>query len=165
MYLRSLTVHRNWNTRIKSFLRFIPVLCVCFVCNLVLLLLAVRFDTGDVPHSAPAAEVLGGGHFTAWRKYAQYNWECLYCGPTAVSTASEKTGVRKINTFVQGRSSAPLTVAARSGAWALIARTLGSWVRIPLKAWLSASSCLWCPVMVEDLAMGWSLVPWVVPNV
>jgi hypothetical protein len=28
----------------------------------------------------------------------------------------------------------PVTLAARSGVLALIARTLGSWVRIPLKA-------------------------------
>jgi hypothetical protein len=42
----------------------------------------------------------------------------------------------------------PVTVAVRSGAWVLAGWLLGSWVRIPLKAWMFVLclSVLCCPV-------------------
>jgi hypothetical protein len=42
----------------------------------------------------------------------------------------------------------PVTVAVRSEAWVLAGWLLGSWVRIPLKAWMFVPclSVLCCPV-------------------
>jgi hypothetical protein len=75
---------------------------VCSAHDMVFFLLAVRFNTSDVPHSAPAAEVLSSGHFKAAREDAQRNWECCR---TAVRSGSEKVGVRNTNAFVQVRNS------------------------------------------------------------
>jgi hypothetical protein len=45
-----------------------------------------------------------------------------------------------------------------------LARALGSWVRIPLEAWMSV--CVYSVFMlVKCLATGWSLVQGVLPNV
>jgi hypothetical protein len=44
------------------------------------------------------------------------------------------------------------------------ARTLESWIRIQLEAWMSV--CVYCVfVLGSDLAMGWSVVQGVLPNV
>jgi hypothetical protein len=42
----------------------------------------------------------------------------------------------------------PITVAVRSEAWVLVGWFLGSWVRIPLEAWMfiPCLSVLCCPV-------------------
>jgi hypothetical protein len=45
-----------------------------------------------------------------------------------------------------------------------LARTLGSWVRIPLEAWMSVCVYSVC-VLGSGLATGWSLVQGVLPNV
>jgi hypothetical protein len=41
----------------------------------------------------------------------------------------------------------PITVTSRSEAWALIGRTLGSWVLIPLKAWMFVLDFMCCVVL------------------
>jgi hypothetical protein len=48
----------------------------------------------------------------------------------------------------------PITVAPRSEALSSLVRTLGSWVRIQLKAWMSVCAfilCSCCPVYVAVL--------------
>jgi hypothetical protein len=62
----------------------------------------------------------------------------------------------------------PITVAARSKAWtSSLARTLGSWIRIPLKAWMSVCVYSVCVVLCvsSGLAMDWSPVQGVLPTV
>jgi hypothetical protein len=50
-----------------------------------------------------------------------------------------------------------------------LARTLGSWIRIPLKAWMFVCVCLFCICIVlyvgSGLARSWSLVQGVLPSV
>jgi Na+-translocating ferredoxin:NAD+ oxidoreductase RnfD subunit len=41
----------------------------------------------------------------------------------------------------------PVTVAVRSQAWVLAGWLLGSWVRIPLKAWMFVRVFLCCVVL------------------
>jgi hypothetical protein len=70
-----------------------------------------------------------------------------------------------LSVFVFGRVRPHLlqwsVTAARSEAWAFVARTLASCVRIPLKAWMFlVLSCVCkCP------AKGWSLIQGLPPNV
>jgi hypothetical protein len=59
-------------------------------------------------------------------------------------------------------------VPARSKAWTVfLVRTLGSWVRIPLEAWMSVCDFSMCVFFCvgSDLATGWSLVQGVLPIV
>jgi hypothetical protein len=62
----------------------------------------------------------------------------------------------------------PVTMAMLSGAWALIVRiSLGSYVLIPLKAWVFVSVffCVALFCVNRGLAKGWTVVQGVVPNV
>jgi hypothetical protein len=62
----------------------------------------------------------------------------------------------------------PITVAARLKAWTVFARsTLGSWLRIPLKAWMSLCVYSVCVVLCvgSGLATGWSPVQEVLPTI
>jgi hypothetical protein len=62
----------------------------------------------------------------------------------------------------------PITVATRSKAWTVFARsTLGSWIRIPLKAWMFVYvySVFVLSCVGSGLATGWSPVQLVLPNV
>jgi hypothetical protein len=50
--------------------------------------------------------------------------------------------------------------------WSSIARTLGSWVQIPLEAWMCVRVfCVVLSCVVSGLATGWSPVQGVLPNV
>jgi hypothetical protein len=55
--------------------------------------------------------------------------------------------MEKVNTQMQ-LVTEPVTVAVRSEAWVLAGWLLGSWVQIPLKAWMFVPclSVLCCPV-------------------
>lgn len=57
----------------------------------------------------------------------------------------------------------PTTIAARSGAWNLIAWTVGSWVRIPFKAWILATFCVAQSCVGASLWTGRSAVKEVLP--
>jgi hypothetical protein len=53
------------------------------------------------------------------------------------------------NSFYSGHANrfVPVTVAVRSEAWFLTGWLLGSWVRIPLKAWMFVRVFLCCVVL------------------
>jgi hypothetical protein len=49
--------------------------------------------------------------------------------------------------FVPAKRNVPVTVAVRSEVWVLAGWLLGSWVRIPLKAWMFVLVFLCCVVL------------------
>jgi hypothetical protein len=77
------------------------------------------------------------------------------------------TGMLGKFTFHHRRKPWSITVTAWSKAWTTFAaRTLGSWARIPLEAWMSVRLFRICVVLClgSGLATGWSSVQGVLPT-
>jgi hypothetical protein len=55
-----------------------------------------------------------------------------------------------IHIILCGYNFLPVTVAVRSEAWVLAGWLLGSWVRIPLKAWIFVRVFLCCVVLCRQ---------------
>jgi hypothetical protein len=65
------------------------------------------------------------------------------------SVTSQPSGDLALHDMPRYDYESPVTVAVRSEAWVLAGWLLGSWVRIPLKAWMFILVFLCCVVLCK----------------
>jgi hypothetical protein len=92
--------------------------------------------------------------------------------PLCLPSLLEKCKIATTNSYIVillGTNEATITVGSRSKAWTVFVnyRTLGWWLRIPLKASMSVCVYSVCVVLCvgSDLVTGWSFVQGVLPSV